>query len=137
MFRKILKVAALSILATIALGTCTIDLVPVGRPDLSGPPSFCRMVQEGPDKGKLIVTVKNQGTAAAPASTATVEFYPGGPFQLQTPAIPAGGSVDLEPLSIPAACFNPDCEFKITVDSGSQVKESNEGNNTVSCRCIG
>jgi hypothetical protein len=56
---------------------------------------------------------------------------------LPTPAIPAGGSVDLSPLSIPGACFNPDCDFKITVDSNGQVNESNEGNNTVSGNCLG
>jgi len=130
---------SLSLLATIVLSGCTplADLVPIGSPDISGPPSFCKKVKEGPDKGKLVVTVKNQGTAAAPASTTTVKFSPGGSFQLSTPAIPAGGSVDLPPLSIPAGCYNPDCDFKITVDSNNQINESNEGNNSVAGNCLG
>lgn len=132
-----LMIVSISLLATLALGSCTIDLVPIGRPDLTGPPGFCKIVKEGPDRGKLVVTVKNQGTKNAPASITTVEFSPGGSFQLTTPPIPAGGTVDLSPLSIPGSCFNSDCDFKITVDSKGQVKETNEGNNTGIGNCLG
>ena len=137
MFRKLFMSVSFILLVAIALSGCTVDLMVVGKADLSGPPSFCKLVKEGPDKGKLVVTVKNQGTAAAPASTTTVEFSPGGSFQLPTPAIPAGGSVDLTPLKIPGVCFNPDCDFKITLDSNGQVNESNEGNNTADGNCLG
>jgi hypothetical protein len=107
------------------------DLVPV--PDPQPGVGFCKR----DNQGRLVVTVKNQGTVDAPASTTTVDFVPGGSFPLSTPAIPAGGSVDLTPLSIPAACFNPDCDFRITVDSNNQINESNEGNNNASGTCIG
>jgi subtilase family serine protease len=100
--------------------------------------SFCNLVEEE-NALKLIVTVRNQGTAAAPASTTTVELLPGGLFELPTPAIPPGTSVDLAPLTIPLSsfCFNSDCEFRIKVDAKNQVPEINEENNTVDGTCIG
>jgi hypothetical protein len=107
------------------------DLIPV--PDPRPGVGFCRL----DDRGRLLVTVKNQGTAGAPASTTTVDFAPGGAFDLPTPAIPAGGSVDLPPLSIPPSCFDPDCNFRITVDSKNQVVESDKGNNFASGMCLG
>ena len=48
---------------------------------------------------------------------------------------PAGGSVNLS-FPIPGACFDPECSFRIVVDSGHQVVESNEGNNTASGTCL-
>lgn len=107
------------------------DLVPV--PDPRPGVGFCKRDTQG----RLVVTVKNQGNADAPASTTTVDYSPGGSFQLPTPAIPAGGSVDLPPLNIPGVCFDPDCDFRITVDSANQATESNEGNNSAAGRCIG
>jgi hypothetical protein len=112
------------------------DLIPVGRPELPGPAGFCKTVKTGQHKGKLNVTITNRGNVAAAASSSLVQFSSGRWFLLPTPTIPPGGSVDL-PLSIPAACFKPDCTFKITVDSKGQVKESNEVNNTVVGDCLG
>jgi hypothetical protein len=109
------------------------DLVPVNPNPQLGPVGFCRR----DDQGRLVITVKNQGTADAPASTTMVVFSPGGSFPLPTPPISAGGSVDLPPLSIPGACFDPDCDFTIIVDSNNQVTESDKVNNTASGRCIG
>jgi hypothetical protein len=135
MLRQITMLVPFGFFAT-ALSGCgpsnDIDLVPVGLPDSSGSISFCK-----PVGAPLIVTVKNQANSAAPASTTKVEFNPGGSFQLPTPVIPAGGSVDLPRLSIPDACPDPDCNFKITVDSNGEVNESNEANNTVDGICIG
>ncbi len=107
------------------------DLVPV--PDPRPGVGFCRR----DDQGRLLVSVKNQGSANAPASTTTVHFSPGGSFDLPTPPIPAGGTVDLPPLPIPPSCFNPDCNFRIVVDSKHQVVESDEGNNFASGTCLG
>lgn len=107
------------------------DLIPV--PDPEPGVGFCRR----DDQGRLLVTVRNQGTGDAPASTTTVHFVPGGSFDVPTPAIAAGGSVDLPPIPIPAPCFNPDCNFRITVDSKNEVVESDEGNNFASGTCIG
>jgi len=108
------------------------DLVPfspMGR-DTS---AFCRLEQGG----KLLrVSVKNQGNEDASASKTTVLFNDL-PVILDTPAIPAGGSVDLL-FKVPSNCFTPDCSFKITVDSNNQVHElNNEGNNSVNGICIG
>src|SRR5207253_7910903 len=91
---------------------------------------FCKLVPSGPDRGKLIVTVKNQGRANAPASKTTVEFTPGGGIKIPTPAIPAGSSVALPPVAIPAAAWQPDAHFKIRVNSDAKVDESNNNNNT-------
>lgn len=109
------------------------DLVPSkspGQPDnLAG---FCKAIDK---TMRVVVSVKNQGNAGSPVSTTTVQFAPGQSFNLATPAIPPGGSAHLDPLNIPAACFNPECNFTIAVDSGNQVKESNAKNNTASGRC--
>jgi hypothetical protein len=104
------------------------DLIPLA----DAKTGFCK----GDDQGNLIVTVKNQGSADAGASTTTVVFARGGTFSQPTPPIPAGGTVNLF-FPIPAACFDPDCSFRIIVDSGNQVTESNEGNNTASGTCLG
>ncbi|HLE24520.1 MAG TPA: CARDB domain-containing protein, partial [Thermodesulfobacteriota bacterium] len=97
------------------------------------PTAFCRIEQSG----KLLrVSVKNQGNADAGASKTTVTFS-NKALTLDTPAIPAGGSVDLL-FKVPANCFSPDCSFRITVDSINQVDElNNEGNNSVDGGCIG
>ncbi|HSE83762.1 MAG TPA: CARDB domain-containing protein [Thermodesulfobacteriota bacterium] len=108
------------------------DLVPFS-PSGNSAAAFCRM-EEG---GKLLrVSVKNQGNADAGISKTTVMFGDT-PVTVDTPAIPAGGSVDLL-FKVPANCFSPDCSFRITVDSDNQVDESNnEGNNSVGGGCIG
>jgi hypothetical protein len=104
------------------------DLIPLPDPKTG----FCKRDA----KGNLIVTVKNQGSADAGASTTTVVFAPGGTFSKPTPPIPAGGSVNVS-FPIPGHCFDPDCSFRIIVDSSNQVTESNETNNTASGTCLG
>jgi CARDB protein len=104
------------------------DLIPFAEPGTE----FCKR----DERGNLVVTVKNQGSADAGASTTTVRFAPGGAFSQPTPPIPAGGTVDLV-FPIPPACFDPDCDFRITVDSMGQVTESDETNNTASGTCRG
>jgi hypothetical protein len=81
-------------------------------------------------------TVKNQGNENAAASKTTVTFGDI-PLTLDTPPIPAGGSVDLL-FKVPLNCFSPDCSLKIMVDSNNQVNEgNNEGNNSANGGCIG
>lgn len=104
------------------------DLIPLSDPQ----GGFCRR----DERGNLIVTVKNQGSADAGASTTTVSFVPGGTFSQPTPPIPAGGAADVA-FPIPPACFHPDCHFRIHVDSASQVTESDETNNFASGTCPG
>ncbi len=108
------------------------DLLPFS-PTGTAPSAFCRL-EEG---GKLLrVSVKNQGNDQASASKTTVLFNDI-PVTLETPPVPAGGTVDLL-FKVPSNCFSPDCSFKITVDSANQVNElNNEGNNSANGFCIG
>jgi subtilase family serine protease len=103
------------------------DLVPV--PDESG--SFCKRKDNS-----LIVTVRNQGTFGAGPSVTVVDFGAFGAFAIPTPPLAAGASVDLS-VTIPSGCFDPDCDFRITVDANNNVVESNEGNNFASGSCLG
>src|SRR6266545_8245754 len=84
------------------------DLLPIARDN-----DFCRR----DDQGRLIITVENQGGADADACTTRVDFSPHGSVDVPTPPIAAGASVDLPPVTIPPGCFDPDCNFRITVDS--------------------
>ena len=114
---------------TAALAPDLIPLSPLG----TDPLAFCRMER---DRTLLRVTVKNQGAGNAAASKTTVLFA-SGPVILDTPPVPAGGSVDLL-FPVPANCFSPECSFRITVDSENQVNEfTNEGNNTTGGGCLG
>ena len=78
----------------------------------------------------------NKGTGPAGPSTTTVDFGAHGRVDVPTPALAAGACVDVTAV-IPAGCFDPDCEFRIIVDSAGVVTESNEGNNMASGVCIG
>ena len=77
--------------------------------------------------------MKNQGEADAPASLVKVEFYLTSELQEFSSAvedIPIGETKSVS-FAIHSGCFNPDCNFIITVDSGEGINESNELNNTV------
>jgi hypothetical protein len=106
------------------------DLVPI--PDPQPGVGFCRR----DDRGNLIVTVLNQGTSGAGPSTTQVDFGTFGQVSLPTPPLGPGASVDLL-FPIPLGCFDPDCDFRITVDVNNQVSESDEGNNFASGTCLG
>jgi hypothetical protein len=113
------------------------DLVPMNRATTEAPGPFCN-IDRRVAVPKLIVSVRNQGAVEAPPSTTTVGFSTGGDIlQLPTPRVPAGGAVDLAPVTLPIACFNPHCEFKITVDAANTVNEGNAGNNVARGRCNG
>jgi hypothetical protein len=103
------------------------DLVPV--PNAAG--DFCIR-----NENQLSVTVRNQGTAAAGASTTEVNFGTFGKSTMPTPALAPGASTTLV-FTIPAGCFDPNCEFQITVDVSGQVPESNEANNVAKGVCLG
>ena len=109
------------------------DLVPANPPGMSG---YCNV----DDSNNLIIYVKNQGDADAPASLVKVQFYLASglqEFSSAIVAIPAGETKSVS-FAIPSGCFNPDCNFIITVDSGEGISESNELNNTVdNGTCIG
>ena len=99
-------------------------------PSGSSEAAFCRIEQGGT---RLRVSVKNQGNANAGISKTTIVFS-NTSSTLDTPAIPAGGSVDLL-FNVPIGCSSLNCSFRITVDSVNQVDESNEGNNSASGSC--
>ena len=103
------------------------DLVPI--PDANG--FFCNLKD-----GTLIVTVMNQVTAGAGTSMTKVDFGSHGTVLVPTPALAPGASVALS-VTIPFGCYDPDCNFRITVDSNNDVSESDEGNNFASGTCIG
>ncbi len=109
------------------------DLVPANPPGMSG---YCNV----DDSNNLIIYVKNQGDADAPASLVKVQFYLASglqEFSSAIVAIPAGETKSVS-FAIPSGCFNPDCNFIITVDSGEGISESSELNNTVdNGTCIG
>jgi hypothetical protein len=84
----------------------------------------------------LVVTVQNLGSGDAGPSTAKASFTSGVVRSVETPAIPAGGSVQLR-TEVPADCFSPDCGYSIEVDAGQQLNESDETNNRASDSVIG
>ena len=103
------------------------DLIPV--PDENG--QFCRR-----PSGDLLVTVRNQGTGDAAASTLTVDYGSHGRRDVAVPPLGPSDQVDVQ-VSIPVGCFDPDCDFKITVDSKNEIDESDESNNSASGLCLG
>ena len=108
------------------------DLVPDNPPGMAG---YCNV----DDSNNLIVYVKNQGEADAPASSVTVQFSLSSGVQEimgTVGAIPVGQTKSVS-IAIPAGCFNPDCGFTITVDSGEDILESQELNNSVNGSCVG
>lgn len=133
------------------------DLVPAivtDKEDLEADKAclFCRETERD-GKRAMEISVRNQGgigyhrepppfgatlgSPDAPASvTRVIMTGEGGistTLDLPTPALAVGFSVDLEPVIYPAHCLNQDCEVTIIVDADSDVVESVEGNNTVSC----
>jgi len=116
------------------------DLVPVAQPG-SFPPNYCQT--DG--NGNLVVVIKNQGLADAPASTLRVTFStPSGPVPVDvpTPMLSGGGGFASLALPIPPACFLPNnpfpnaCNFVIAADVAGVVVESNESNNNVAGACV-
>jgi len=103
------------------------DLIPL--PDANG--SFCKLRDR-----KFVVTVKNQGEGSSVRSMTAVDFFGHGKFLMPTLALAPGASTVLL-FDIPPKCFDPDCEFRITVDVQLQVLESDEGNNIANDKCIG
>jgi hypothetical protein len=107
------------------------DLVPT---EPEGGVQFCKFVN---NQLQAVVRVKNQGGAFAPASITKVDFFAFGSVNIPTPRLSPGEFIDLGPIKPPTGCFNPSCQFRITVDSGNSVDESDEGNNSTIGVCIG
>lgn len=89
-------------------------------------------------RGNLLVTVRNQGNAPSVPCTTTVVFGDGtGTVNVPTPSLPAGSSLTLPPVPMPAPCWSPDCSFEIKVDSSNVVTETKEDNNDAEGWCVG
>src|SRR5215831_6774776 len=127
------------ILAVLVAG-CIAPDVPVERADLlsvpegsfAGPDAYCDFT----NGSYLRIVIQNQGQEDAPATSTRVSFSPGGTTTIPTPPVRAGQRVILSPVKIPSACFDPDCDFKITMDAWGQAIEYNEENNIADGRCI-
>lgn len=109
------------------------DLISVSEGSFGGPDAYCDLTSVP----QLRIVIQNQGQGNAPASITRVAFSPGGTMDIPTPPLQAGQRASLDPVPIPAACFDPDCDFTILVDSRAQVDEaSGEANNAADGRCI-
>ena len=132
---KTLRLVFLAVLAALGSSCGSIPGLPSllddGKADLIPLPAagFC---QNG---GQFLVVIRNQDAAKADASTTRVTFSRGSAKDLATPEVDGGRIVTLDPVTIPAECFAPDCVVTVTVDSRSDVDESNEDNNVVEERC--
>lgn len=133
MNRQMLALAFFSFIGLV-LTSCLLgpDLVPERRPDSQGEEGFCRR-----NEGNLVVRVRNQTNEDVfDQSTTIVVFSPGGPKSATTAPMPGGSMTDVI-FEVPSACFNPDCDFTITVDANSDITESREDNNVADGICIG
>lgn len=123
-------------LAPLILAACALpELVPAGTQNLLSPTGLCNIEKDGPDKGKLIITVINDGTMPAPATTTLVEFR-----GVTTPVVAKlpthqvaayPGKTKLY-VPIPDACYEPttrNCYFRITADADNAVREVSEASN--------
>ena len=85
----------------------------------------------------LLVVVRNQGDGTAGTSTLNVDFGAFGDQDVAIPSLAPGAEYDAV-VDFPVGCFNPDCDFAISVDADDDVTESNEDNNDVDpVICIG
>jgi subtilase family serine protease len=108
------------------------DLVPTNPPGMVG---YCNV----DDSNNLIVYVENQGEADALTSMVQVRFDCTSGVQEFSASVGtlAVGETKSVSFAIPSACWDPDCNFIITVDSGGDILESDGTNNTVSGTCVG
>jgi hypothetical protein len=53
------------------------------------------------------------------------------------PTVQPEQTVEIGPADVPITCYRPDGVFKISVDGGKQVDETNETKNEINGLCIG
>ena len=138
MFQSKMVLRTTCALAPLVLAACAAavpDLAPAGTPN-ARPVDLCNIAKDGPDKGKLIVTVRNDGVRAAPPTTTVVEFRGMTPtpetVRLPTPQIAGSTGATRLVVPIPPSCYEPttrNCYFKITVDADKASQEINQANN--------
>jgi hypothetical protein len=109
------------------------DLVAVPDGSFGGSDAFCDMT----GVPQLRIVVQNQSEGAAPSSITRVRFSPGGSVDIPTGPLQSAQRTVLAPIRIPTACFDPDCDFTITVDAMAHISETTgEENNVTEGRCI-
>ena len=103
------------------------DLLPVPGPE----GHFCRV-----SNGRMVVTVRNQGNAAAAATVTEIDYLQGTRESAPTPALAAGAAADVS-FAIPAGFLSGEGNhpFRITADKAASEVESNETNNVVAGNC--
>ena len=103
------------------------DLLPVPGPE----GHFCRI-----ENGRMIVTVRNQGTAAAAATVTEVDYLQGNRETAPTPALAVGATANMS-FAVPAGFLSGEGNhpFRITADKAATETESNETNNVVAGNC--
>ena len=126
---------ALAPLALVACGTPVANLTPIGASDLSTPASLCSIAKDGPDAGKLIVTVRNEGLRAALPNDGRgiQDGDDADTVKLPTPQVAGFTGTAVLATAIPAACYEyttKNCYFTVTVDADNAVPEITEANNT-------
>jgi len=109
------------------------DLIAVPEGSFGGPDAYCDMTSVP----QLRIIIQNQGQGDASSSITRVTFSPGGNRDIPTAPLQSGQRRVLAPIPIPAACFDPDCDFTISVDSRAEIEEAiGEENNVIDGRCI-
>jgi hypothetical protein len=86
----------------------------------------------------VILVVRDLGDTAVPSASVKIDFSTtaGTVSQTSPASVPARGDIPVVEIPIPQGCFHTDCNFHITVDSGT-VPDTNAGNNSAGGRCIG
>ena len=126
-------IIVITLAGMIIIPGCT-PLVPKPDPIADNNPSDWASFCDSDDEN-LIVYIKNQGTADAGPSTVEVDFGQHGKVSQPVPNLTVGATTTiLIPMS--HVCYDPDCEFVITVDSSNDIDESNELNNIQTGSCL-
>lgn len=94
-------------------------------------PNYCERDAEG----RLIVTIRNQGEADAPASTTRIVFGSGETADRSTPPLAIGAEASLGPIPVPRSGEGL-LPFTITADVEGTVAEMNEPNNIAFGGCL-
>ena len=137
--RSFLVVIVFSTLAATGCGIDLINTVQAAFPDdpqsdlrIRLPDGTALTCVAGPS---VVVTVENRGDADAPQSITTFVIVPGGSVDVQTSGLGQSDSIQLGPVTVPDACFVPDCRFTVLADASFQVDETDESNNRLDGNC--
>ena len=117
-----------------------VQILPAPNP-VEGLPNqgYCYKWPKGGAANRLVFKTRNNGTAAAPASTVRVTFSGAGNVDVPTAALQPGQEWNQE-IWIPNGCYpggyHGSCNYTIRLDANNQVSESNEANNQDQSLCL-